>query len=73
LDEVGFEVLTAVVRKISIFWDVTPYIPANVKRCFRGKCRLHIQGRRISYARNQHEAGSKQSRAIDYTALHPRR
>jgi hypothetical protein len=27
---VGFEVLTAVVMKSSIFWDVTPFIPFEV-------------------------------------------
>jgi hypothetical protein len=29
----------------------------RVKRLFGGKCRLHHRGRRISKARNKHEAG----------------
>jgi hypothetical protein len=31
----------------------------KVNRRFRGKCRLHFPGLRISQARNQHEAGNK--------------
>jgi hypothetical protein len=49
---IGFEVLTAVVMK-------TPRSPLTVNRCFSGACRLHLQGRRTSQARNQRE--SKQS------------
>jgi hypothetical protein len=33
---VGFEVLTPVVMKISIFWEITPCSPPKVKRRFRG-------------------------------------
>jgi hypothetical protein len=53
---VGFEVLTAVVMKNSIFWDTAPCSPLKVSRCFEGRCRLHFQGRRISQARNQHDS-----------------
>jgi hypothetical protein len=56
---VGFEVLTAVVVKSCIFWDVTPCSPLKLNRRFGGTCRLHLQGRRISQARNQREAGGK--------------
>jgi hypothetical protein len=59
---VGFEVLTAVVMKSSIFWDKTPCSPLKPIRCFGGTRRLHLQGRRISHARNHHEAGTKQSK-----------
>jgi hypothetical protein len=38
-------VLTAVVVKSSIFWDITPYSPSNVNRHFGGTCCLHLQGR----------------------------
>jgi hypothetical protein len=31
IKDVGFEVLTAVVMKSSIFWDITPCSPLNVK------------------------------------------
>jgi hypothetical protein len=39
---VGFEVLTGVVRKRTIFWDITPCIPLKVNRRFGGTYRLHI-------------------------------
>jgi hypothetical protein len=55
----GFEVLTAVVMKSSLFWDITPCCPLEVNRRFRGTCRLHLQGLRIIQARNTHVAGSK--------------
>jgi hypothetical protein len=38
---VRFEVLTAVVVKSSIFWDITPCSPLSVNRRFGGTCRLH--------------------------------
>jgi hypothetical protein len=43
-----------VTLKSSAFWDITPCIPLKVNRCLRGTCRLYLQGRRISQARNQH-------------------
>jgi hypothetical protein len=43
---VGFEVLTAVVMNSYVLWDITPCSP------------FHLQGRRISHARNQSEARS---------------
>jgi hypothetical protein len=51
----GFEVLTAVVTKSSVFWDITPSIPLKLNRHFGGTCRLHLQGRRINQARNKRE------------------
>jgi hypothetical protein len=53
-----FEVLTAVVMNSLIFWDITPCSPLKVNWCFGRTCRLHLQGRRISQARNHHEAGT---------------
>jgi hypothetical protein len=50
---VGFEVLTAVVMKSIKFWDITPCSPSSVNRRFGGTYRLHLQGRKISWARNQ--------------------
>jgi hypothetical protein len=41
---VGFEVLTAVVMKSAIFWDITPCTPLSVNRCFEGTYHLHLQG-----------------------------
>jgi hypothetical protein len=40
---VGFEVLTAVVMKSTIFWDITPCSPLKVTCCFGGTYRLHLQ------------------------------
>jgi hypothetical protein len=50
-----------VVMKSTIFWDITPCTPMKVNRRFGGKCCIHVQDRRISRARNQREAGRKQS------------
>jgi hypothetical protein len=61
----GFEVLTAVVMKSIIFWDITRCSPLEVSRRFGGTCRLHLQGRRISQARNQREAGGKQIKMVE--------
>jgi hypothetical protein len=41
---VGFEVVTAVVMKSTLFWDITPYSPLKVSHCFRGTYCLHLQG-----------------------------
>jgi hypothetical protein len=46
-----------------IFWDITPYNPLKVNGHFGGTCRLHLQDRRISHARNEHDASSKQNSA----------
>jgi hypothetical protein len=45
--------------KCPIFWDITPCRPLKVNRRFGWSCCLHLQGRRISQARDQHEADSK--------------
>jgi hypothetical protein len=42
-------------------WNIMPYSPLKVNRRFGGTCRLQLQGPRISNARNQREAGSRQS------------
>jgi hypothetical protein len=42
--------------KRSVFWNITPCSLLKVNRRFGGTCRLHLQGRRISQARNQCEA-----------------
>jgi hypothetical protein len=51
--DVGFEVLTDVVLKSTIFWNITPCNTLSVNRRFGGTCRLHLQGGKISQARNQ--------------------
>jgi hypothetical protein len=40
----------------TIFWDITPCIPLTSSRRFGGTYCLHLQGGRISPARNQHES-----------------
>jgi hypothetical protein len=57
----GFEVLTAETMKSSLFCDVTPCSPVKVNQHFRGTYHFKIHGRTASQARNQHEAGDKQS------------
>jgi hypothetical protein len=47
----------AVGYKNTVFWNVMPCIPVQVHLHFRGTNCLHLQGRRISQASNQKEAG----------------
>jgi hypothetical protein len=55
----AFEYVLENLRRLSlksdIFWDITPCSPLKVNRRFWGTYRLHLQGRRIIRARNQHE------------------
>jgi hypothetical protein len=37
----------------SVFWDISPCGPAKVNGRFGGTCLPHLQGRRITRARNQ--------------------
>jgi hypothetical protein len=46
LTRVGFEILTAVVKKSTIFWDIGPCSPLSVNRRFGGTYRLRLQGRK---------------------------
>jgi hypothetical protein len=39
--------------KSFVFWDITLCNPVKVNSCFKGTCRHHLQGQRISQARNQ--------------------
>jgi hypothetical protein len=50
--------------KTSIFWDIMSCSPLKVNQRCGGTCCLHLQGRRISQAKKQREAGSKQSRVV---------
>jgi hypothetical protein len=71
---VGFEVLTVVVMNSTVFWDILPCSPLKVNRRFGRIYRLHIQGRRISRARNQHESRWQAEQCdMDHMALYPRR
>jgi hypothetical protein len=51
-----------VVMESCSFWDIMPRSPLKVNWHLGGTCCLHLHGRRINHARNQHEAGSKQSK-----------
>jgi hypothetical protein len=53
---VGFEVLIAVIMKNTVLWDITPCSPLKVNWRFGGTCHLHLQGRRITRARNQRDS-----------------
>jgi hypothetical protein len=55
------EVLTAAVMKSPIFWDIMSSSPMKFNRRFGGTSRLHLQGKKICQARNQHDAGSKEN------------
>jgi hypothetical protein len=55
-NSLGFEVVTPVVMKC---WGISPCSPLKFNRCVRGTCLLHLQGRIISQARSQREAGSR--------------
>jgi hypothetical protein len=72
---VGFEVLSAVVTKSTVFWVITPCSPMKVNLRFGGSYRLLLQDRRISRARNQPDSRWQVVGGIstDYTALYPRR
>jgi hypothetical protein len=56
IKHVGFEVLTVVVMKSSVFWDITTCSPLKVNQRFGETCCLHLQGWRVSQATNQQEA-----------------
>jgi hypothetical protein len=50
---VGFEVLTPMVMKSSVYLAITSCSPLKINRCLIGKCRLHLQGRIISQKRKK--------------------
>jgi hypothetical protein len=51
----GFKVLTEVVKKGAIIWDITPYSLLQVNRRFRETYRFCLQNQRISQARREQE------------------
>jgi hypothetical protein len=57
MELVRVEVLTAVVMRSPVFWDVTSCSPVKVNRHYGGTCRLYLQCQRVSQAKDQHEAG----------------
>jgi hypothetical protein len=65
----GFEVFTAVVMKNIIFWDMTPYSPLSFHRWFEGTYRLHLQGRRNKFSKNQQARRWQVFRLAEYSCL----
>jgi hypothetical protein len=57
----GSQVLTAVIMTCSAIWWKPPCTLSKFSRRLRGTFHLHLQGRRMSQIRNQHNAVSKQS------------
>jgi hypothetical protein len=51
---IGFEVFTSVVMKIYVFWDII-HVARESQLTFRRNMSFHLQGGRISQARNQRE------------------
>jgi hypothetical protein len=54
--DIDSEVVVPVIMKSSNFWHVTPCSPLKFHRYFGGECRLRLQRKRISRARNQRES-----------------
>jgi hypothetical protein len=50
------EIANYIGRKTTVFWDITPCTPLKVNRRFGRIYRLHLQGRKMSRARNQLES-----------------
>jgi hypothetical protein len=48
------------ITKISTSWDTTLHSPLRINSRFRGTYCLYLQGWKVSQARDQYEAGSKQ-------------
>jgi hypothetical protein len=53
-------ILNSFILKCSVLWDIMCNL-LKVTWRFGGTCHLHLQGGRLSHARNQPKAGSKQS------------
>jgi hypothetical protein len=64
----GFEVFTAVIMNSSVFLDITPCSPLTVNRRFGAIYRHHLQGRKLSQARNQREAACYFHTLVSYFA-----
>jgi hypothetical protein len=56
VDYAACEVPKAVVKKNYVFMNIMSCSPLKVNRYFVGTCRLHLQDRRRSHARNYHNA-----------------
>jgi hypothetical protein len=55
-DFAGFQLLTALIMKSTIIWDMIPCSSLEVNRRFGGTYCLYLQGRKIIPARNECES-----------------
>jgi hypothetical protein len=55
---------TQVTLNSSVFWDTMPFNPLIIHTHLGETSHLHLQGRKVSQARNQHESGSKENSAL---------
>jgi hypothetical protein len=67
---IGFEALTAVAMKSTIFWDITPCSSLSVNWRFGWTYRLHLQGQKISQAWNQRESRWQTELCLQQTTHH---
>jgi hypothetical protein len=65
---VGSEILTAMVTKNSIFWNITSRRLLKVNRRFGGTYHPHLQGRRISQERNRCESWWKAKLEVTFSS-----
>jgi hypothetical protein len=66
--KVGFEALTAVTMESTIFWDVTPCSPVEIRQYFGGSHCFHLQCRKVIQASKQARR-SQQAGRDEYTSL----
>jgi hypothetical protein len=76
ISHAGPEVLTAVVMKSPIFWDITPFSPLKVNQRFGGTCYLSHTSFLLGLFLNPEDGGDMFLRnferlSADYTALYP--
>jgi hypothetical protein len=69
---VGLEVLTAVIMKSSVFWDITPYTQIEVHGRFGRKFRLKSSASKIM-PRRKRRADSKQNFLLMFQGFHNRK
>jgi hypothetical protein len=65
------QVLTAVVMKTSVSWNITPCSLLKVNGCFGGIFSIHLQGRRLSKERSQREKRTKAGQKLTYSPETP--
>jgi hypothetical protein len=65
-----FDVLTAVIMRITVFWDVTLCSPVEVRPLLSKTYCVFLQGRRVSQGSNEQEAGIKltEPQSSEYTS-----